>query len=66
MPHVISAEAETFFIYKIIESNVQIPAAYRTRQYEMISMPDDKCHKPSDRQHNSRETEIYYCGILNG
>ena len=31
MPHVIPAHAETFSIYKTIESKVKIPIAYRTR-----------------------------------
>ena len=30
MPHIIPADAETFSIYKIIESKVKLPVAYRT------------------------------------
>ena len=40
MPHVISADAEKFSIYKIIESKVKLPVAYRTRQYDMLSIPE--------------------------
>ena len=34
MPHVIPADAEKSSIYKTIESNVKLPVAYRTRQYD--------------------------------
>ena len=30
MPHVISADAEKFSIYKTIESKIKLPVAYRT------------------------------------
>ena len=40
MPHVIPADAETFFIYKTIESNVKLPVAYRTKQCNMLSVPE--------------------------
>ena len=40
MPHVISADAEKFSIYKTIESKVKLPVAYRTRQCDMLSVPD--------------------------
>ena len=40
MPHVISADAEKFSIYKTIESKVKLPAAYRTRQCDMLSGPE--------------------------
>ena len=36
MPHVIPADAEKFFIYKTIESKVNVPVAYRTRQCDMF------------------------------
>ena len=39
MPHVITADAEKFSIYKIIESKVKIPEAYKTRQCDMLSVP---------------------------
>ena len=35
MPHVIPSDAETFFIYKTIESKVKLPVAHRTRQCDM-------------------------------
>ena len=40
MPHVIPADAETFSIYKTIESKVKVPVAYRTRQCDMLSVPE--------------------------
>ena len=40
MPHVIPADAEKFSIYKTIESNVKVPVAYRTRQCDMLSVPE--------------------------
>ena len=40
MPHVISADAEKFSIYKTIESKVKLPVAYRTRQCDMLSVPE--------------------------
>ena len=40
MPHIIPADAEKFSIYKIIESKVKLPVAYRTRQYDMLSVPE--------------------------
>ena len=42
MPHVIPAVSEKFSIYKIIESKVKIPVAYRTRQCDMLSVPESK------------------------
>ena len=39
MPHVIPADAEKFSIYKTIESKVKLPVAYRTRQCDMLSVP---------------------------
>ena len=38
MPHVISADAEKFSIYKTTESEVKLPIAYRTRQCDMLSV----------------------------
>ena len=38
MPHVIPADAEKFSIYKTIESKVNVPVAYRTRQCHMLSV----------------------------
>ena len=40
MPHVIPANAEKFSIYKTIESKVKLPVAYRTRQSDMLSVPE--------------------------
>ena len=40
MPHVIPAYAEKFSIYKTIESKVKLPVAYRTRQFDMSSVPE--------------------------
>ena len=40
MPHVINADTEKFSIYKIIESKVVQPVAYRMRQCDMLSVPD--------------------------
>ena len=38
--HVIPADAEKFSIYKTIESKVKMPVAYRTRQCDMLSVPE--------------------------
>ena len=40
MPHVIAADAEKFSIYKTIESKFKLPVAYRTRQCDMLSVPE--------------------------
>ena len=40
MPHVIPADAEKFSIYKTIGSKVKVPLAYRTRQCDMLSIPE--------------------------
>ena len=40
MPHVIPADSEKFSIYKTIESKVTVPVAYRTRQCDMLSVPE--------------------------
>ena len=40
MPHVIPADAEKFSIYKTIESKSKVPLAYRTRQCDMLSVPE--------------------------
>ena len=40
MPHVIPAAAETFSIYKTIERKVKLPLAYKTRQCDMLSVPE--------------------------
>ena len=37
MPH---ADAEKLSIYKTIESKVKVPVAYRTRQCDMLSVPE--------------------------
>ena len=38
--HVIPADAEKFSIYKTIESKVKISVPYRTRQCDMLSVPE--------------------------
>ena len=40
MPHVIPADAENFSIYNSIESKVKLLVAYRTRQCDMLSLPE--------------------------
>ena len=40
MPHVMPADAEKFSIYKTIESKAKVPVAYRTRQCDMLSVPE--------------------------
>ena len=40
MPHVIPADAEKFSIYKTNESKVKVPVACRTRQCDMLSVPE--------------------------
>ena len=40
MPHVIPADAEKCSIYKTIESEVKIPVASRTRECDMLSVPE--------------------------
>ena len=40
MPHVIPADADKFLIYKTIQSKVKLPVAYRTRQCDMLSVPE--------------------------
>ena len=40
MPHIITAEAEKYSIDKTIKSKVKLPVAYRTRQCDMLSVPE--------------------------
>ena len=40
MPNVIPADVEKFSIYMTIESKVKLPVAYRTRQCDMLSVPE--------------------------
>ena len=40
MLHVIPGDAEKFSIYKTIDSKVKLPVAYRTRQCDMLSVPE--------------------------
>ena len=40
MSHIIPADAEKFSIDKTIEAKVMLPVAYRTRQYDMLSVPE--------------------------
>ena len=64
MTHVISVDAEKFSIYKTIELKVKLPVAYRTRQCDMLSVPESKSF--TWRLSSSGETEIYYCLFENG
>ena len=43
MPHVIFTVAEKFSIYKTTESKVKLPVAHRTRQCDMLSVPESTC-----------------------
>ena len=43
MPHVIPADAKKLSIYKTIEPKVKVPVAYRTRQCDMLSVPESTC-----------------------
>ena len=40
MPHVIPADAEKFSVCKTIESKVTLSVAYRTRQCDMLAVPE--------------------------
>ena len=40
MPYVIPADAEKFSIDKTIESKIKVRVAYRTRQCDMLSVPE--------------------------
>ena len=40
MPHSIPADAEKLSFHKTIESKVKLPVAYRTRQCDMLSVPE--------------------------
>ena len=40
MLHVIPTDAEKFSVYKTIESKVKVPVVYRTRQCDMLSVPE--------------------------
>ena len=40
MPHVIPADAEKICIYMTIASKVKVPVAYRTRQCDILSVPE--------------------------
>ena len=40
MPYVIPADDDKFFICKTIESKVKLPVSYRTRQCDMLSIPE--------------------------
>ena len=68
-----------FSIYKTIESKVKLPVAYRTRQCDMLSVPEStsftwrlSVKTASEKQrfiivgYSSGETEIYYCWFSNG
>ena len=40
MVHVIPTDAEKVSIHKTIESKVKLPVAYRSRQCDMLSVPE--------------------------
>ena len=42
MPHVFPADAAKLSIYKTIESKIKLPIVYRTRQCDMLSVPESK------------------------
>ena len=66
MPHVIPVDAETFSIYKTIESKVKVPVAYRTRQCDMLSVPETTSFTWRLSVKTAPEkTEIYYCWFPN-
>ena len=43
MPDIIHSDAEMISICKTIDSKVKLPAAYGTRQCDMLSVPESKC-----------------------
>ena len=67
MPHVISADAEKFFIYKTIELKVKLPIAYRTTQCDMLSVPESTSFTWRLSVKTAPEkTDNYYCWFPNG
>ena len=65
MPDVIQADAETFSIYKTIESKVKVPVANRTRQCDMLSVPESTSFTWRLSVKTAPKTEIYYCWFPN-
>ena len=67
LPHVIPADDNKFSIYKTIESKVKLPVAYRTRQCDMLSVPESTSFTWRLSVKTAPENcEIYYCWIPNG
>ena len=66
MPYVIPADAEKFSNYKTIESKVKLPVAYRTRQCDMLSVPESTSFTWRLSVKTAPEkTDIYYCWFPN-
>jgi len=40
MPHILPSDVEKYSLYKSIESKVSLPIAYRTRQFDIITVPE--------------------------
>jgi len=40
MPHILPSDVEKYSLYKSIESKVSLPIAYRTRQCDIITVPE--------------------------
>ena len=67
MPHVIPADVEKFSIYKTTESKVKLPVSYRTRQFDMLSVPESTSFTwRLSVKTAPKKTEIYYCWCPNG
>ena len=66
MPHVIPADEEKFSIYKTIESKIKVPVAYRSRQCDILSVPESTSFRwRLSVKNSSGETDIYYCWFPN-
>ena len=66
MPHVISADAEQFYIYKTTESKVKLTVVYRTRQFDMLSVPESTSFTWRLSVKTAPEKlEMYYCWFPN-
>ena len=66
MPHVIPADAEKFSIYKTIVPTVKLPVAYRTRQCDMLSVPESTSFTwRLSVETAPKKAEIYCCWFPN-
>ena len=64
--HVIPTDAEKFSIYKTIESKVKVQVAFRTRQCDMLSVPESTSFTwRLSVKTTPEKTEIYYCWFPN-